>query len=239
MTSVLRCEGLDAGYGDTSVVRGFDFELEAGEVVALLGPNGAGKTTILLSLAGLLPSLGGSTWCRGHDVTTLGAAKVSRRGLVLVPDDRSLFTTLTVRENLSLARRRDGPSEGDVLAYFPQLRDRLRVPAGALSGGEQQMLAIGRALMQRPQVLLIDELSMGLAPIVVERLLPVLRQVATDTGAGVLFVEQHVGLALGTADRAVVLVHGRTVLTDSAASLLADPARLEQAYLSGLAADAS
>jgi branched-chain amino acid transport system ATP-binding protein len=165
-------------------------------------------------------------------VTGSSAAVRSRKGLVLVPDDRALFTTLTVRENLALAGRRGGPSEADVLDFFPGLRERLKVAAGMLSGGEQQMLAIGRALMQRPDVLLIDELSMGLAPMTVQRLMPVVARVARDTGACVVLVEQHVPLALGVADRALVLVHGRTAVTDTARNLLADPARLENAYLS-------
>jgi branched-chain amino acid transport system ATP-binding protein len=232
MTALLECRGLGAGYSGRPVVRDFDLTLEAGEVVAMLGPNGAGKTTVLLTLAGLIPPVGGTVLLSGEEVTGASAAVVSRKGLVLVPDDRSLFTTLSVRENLTLAGRRGGPDENEVLGYFPALRERLKVPAGMLSGGEQQMLAIGRALMQRPKVLLIDELSMGLAPMTVQRLLPVVARVARDTGACVVLVEQHVPLALGVADRAVVLVHGRTVVTDTADSLLADPGRLQDAYLS-------
>jgi branched-chain amino acid transport system ATP-binding protein len=231
MTSVLSCDGLDAGYGRTRVVRGFDLEVSAGEIVALLGPNGAGKTTLLLTMAGLLPKLGGCLRLDGEDMGAVGAATVARRGLVLVPDDRSLFTTLTVGENLALACRRGGPCVPDVLQYFPALSARLNLTAGQLSGGEQQMLAIGRAMLQRPKVLLIDELSMGLAPLVVEALLPIVRRLADQEQAGVVLVEQHVRLALAVADRAVVLVHGEMVLAGAASDLAANDARLEAAYL--------
>lgn len=167
MSTVLSCTALDAGYVGRPCVRGFDLELQVGEVLALLGPNGAGKTTTLMTLAGLLPCLGGEVCIDGHPVKPGHARSAVKAGLVLVPDDRSLFTTLTVEENLRLSvrARRGWRTERDtVLETFPQLADRLKVPAGALSGGEQQMLAIGRALVQHPKVLLIDELSMGLAP---------------------------------------------------------------------------
>jgi branched-chain amino acid transport system ATP-binding protein len=231
MTALLTCERLDAGYAGTAVVRGFDLEVHAGEVVALLGPNGAGKTTVLLTLAGLVPKLSGRVTIDGLDLGRASAAALARHGLVLVPDDRSLFTTLTVRENLALGHRRSGPSIDDIVDLFPGLAPRLHLAAGQLSGGEQQMLAIGRALMQQPKVLLIDELSMGLAPVIVEALLPIVQRVARDTRAGVVLVEQHVRLALGIADRAIVLVHGTTALTDDATALAGDVARLEHAYL--------
>ena len=230
--TALCCHDLDAGYaGGRPVLRGFGLSLEPGEVVALLGPNGAGKTTLLLTLSGLLPSLGGGVELRGRRLAAGQPREASRQGVVLVPDDRSLFTGLSTRDNLILAGRRRGSSLGAVLDYFPALTKRLNVAAGQLSGGEQQMLAIGRALMQEPKVLLIDELSMGLAPVIVEALLPVVRQVASDTGAAVLFVEQHVRMALEVADRAVVLAHGETVLEGAAAALAGDPETLERAYL--------
>jgi branched-chain amino acid transport system ATP-binding protein len=230
--NVLTCEGVDAGYTKgRPVVRAVDLELLPGEVVALLGPNGAGKTTLLLTLAGLLPGLAGSVTLDGHQVRAGRARAAARRGLVLVPDDRSLFTQLTVRDNLTLARRRHGSTVDQVLDHFPALAKRLKVPAGMLSGGEQQMLALGRALIQDPRVLLIDELSMGLAPVIVEELLPVVRRIADGTGTAVVLVEQHVRPALEVADRAVVLVHGETVLTGPAARLAADPGLLERAYL--------
>ena len=230
MTALLTCAGLEVGYAKgRPVVRGFDLTLARGEVAALLGPNGAGKTTLLLTLAGLLPSLGGSVGLDGQQVR--GARAAARSGLVLVPDDRSLFTQLTVRDNLTLARRRRGSTVDQVLDFFPALGKRLKLPAGMLSGGEQQMLALGRALIQDPRVLLIDELSMGLAPVIVEELLPIVRRIADGTGAAVVLVEQHVRLALEVADRAVVLVHGETVLSGPAATLAADPGLLERAYL--------
>jgi branched-chain amino acid transport system ATP-binding protein len=229
---LLTCEGVDAGYTKgRPVVRGFDLRLLSGEVTALLGPNGAGKTTLLTTLAGLLPRLGGTVALDGREVRGGRAREVARRGVVLVPDARSLFTQLTVRDNLTLARRRQGSTVDQVLDFFPALGKRLKVAAGLLSGGEQQMLALGRAMIQDPRVLLVDELSMGLAPVIVEGLLPVVRRIAEDTGAAVVLVEQHVRLALGVADRAVVLVHGETVLSDSAGRLAADPGLLERAYL--------
>ncbi|GAC52566.1 ABC transporter ATP-binding protein [Gordonia amicalis] len=234
MSPVLSCTGLDAGYNGRPCVRGFDLELGAGEVLALLGPNGAGKTTVLMSLAGLLPTLAGTVFVDGHQVKSGHARSAAKAGLVLVPDDRSLFTSLTVEENLRLSvrSRRSWPAERDsILETFPQLADRLKVPAGALSGGEQQMLAIGRALVQHPKVLLIDELSMGLAPVIVERLLPVVRAVADSTGAAVILVEQHVQLALEVADTAMVMRHGNQVLRGDAAELAATPDVIENAYM--------
>lgn len=234
--TLLECRGLDAGYArGKACVHGLDLSVEAGEIVALLGPNGAGKTTLLATLAGLLPRLGGEVNVADQSVRAGEARAAVRAGLVLVPDDRSLFKQLTTRQNLQLAIRRRGAARTEaidrVLDHFPALRARLKVAAGELSGGEQQMLAIGRALLQEPKVLLIDELSMGLAPIIVESILPVLREVADTDGAAVVLVEQHVRLALDVADRAVVLVHGEIALADSAAALASDIGRVEEAYL--------
>ncbi|MBV6756225.1 ABC transporter ATP-binding protein [Rhodococcus opacus] len=232
MTTVLECTDVAAGYSKgRPCVRDFNLSLAEGEVLSLLGPNGAGKTTLLLTLAGLLPSVGGEITIGGTAVKPGQARASSQAGLVLVPDDRALFTGLTVEENLKLAGRRSGPAVSDVIGYFPALGERIKVGAGMLSGGEQQMLAIGRALMQNPKVLLIDELSMGLAPVIVESLLPVIRRVADDKGAAVILVEQHVRLALEIADTAVVLAHGRDVLRGSAAELAAEPDKIERAYL--------
>ena len=149
---------------------------------------------------------------------------------MLVPDDRALFTTLTVEENLKAAQGKRKTTLDRAFELFPALVDRRKVTAGNLSGGEQQMLAVARALMQEPRVLLIDEMSMGLAPVIVEQLLPMVRQIADETNAVVVLVEQHVGLALEVADRALVLVHGEVSLDGPAAELLADPALLEAAY---------
>ena len=175
----------------------------------------------------------GTVSVAGRELKSGRAAAASRAGLVLVPDDRALFPSLSVRDNIRAAcRRRQDPSE-EVLELFPALRDRWKLRAGALSGGEQQMLAVARALVQKPRVLLVDEMSMGLAPLVVEHLLPVVRRIADDSGAVVVLVEQHVGLALEVADEAIVLVHGEVVLRGSAADLLRNPDALEDAYLGG------
>jgi branched-chain amino acid transport system ATP-binding protein len=230
--TALVCRALDAGYNGTKVVRRFDLSLEKGEILALLGPNGAGKTTVLLTLAGLLPRLGGQLELLGEPVPNANPVAVTRRGLVLVPDNRSLFRGLTCKENIELGRRRGGSvSIDDVLDFFPALRARLNLNAGDLSGGEQQMLAMARGLIQQPRVLLVDELSMGLAPIIVEHLLPVVHRVAKDTGTAVVLVEQHVQLALGIADHAIVLVHGDIALGAPAARLLDDVSIIEGAYL--------
>jgi branched-chain amino acid transport system ATP-binding protein len=212
---LFECHQLAAGYGRVNIVRPFDLAADAGAVVAILGPNGAGKTTLLSTMCGLLPRQGGAVRVAGRELKSGRAAAASRAGLVLVPDDRALFPSLSVRD------------------LFPALGDRWKLHAGALSGGEQQMLAVARALVQKPRVLLVDEMSMGLAPLVVEHLLPVVRRIADDTGAVVVLVEQHVGLALEVADEALVLVHGEVVLRGSAADLLRNPAVLEDAYLGG------
>jgi branched-chain amino acid transport system ATP-binding protein len=231
MTGQLSCSGLTAGYNGSPVVRGVSFDLAPSQVLALLGPNGAGKTTTLLALAGLLERSAGEVRVGGRPLAGGNPRLASREGIVLVPDDRALFTTLTVMENLRLASR-SRPRLDMVLDLFPRLRDRLTVDAGVLSGGEQQMLAIGRALVQDPHVLLIDELSMGLAPVIVQSLLPIIRRVADETGAAVVLVEQHVSLALAVADVAVVLAHGEEVLSGTAADLMARPELVEAAYLS-------
>ena len=234
--TVLQTRDLDAGYVKASpCVRGLDLGIGKGEVVALLGPNGAGKTTLLMTLAGLLPSLGGGVTLAGEDLPGGDPRSAVRRGMVLVPDDRALFRKLTTAQNLRLATRSRGRAQREavdgVLDLFPALRNRLKVDAGQLSGGEQQMLAIGRALLQDPKVLLIDELSMGLAPVIVESILPVLRDVAARRDTAVVLVEQHVRLALEVADRAVVLVHGQVRLEDDAAVLASDVSRIEAAYM--------
>jgi branched-chain amino acid transport system ATP-binding protein len=232
MTAVLTCGGLDAGYvPGRPVLRNVDISLEGGTVLALLGPNGAGKTTLLLTLAGLQPPLAGHIGLGGALVRPGSPRAAVKAGLVLVPDDRSLFKGLTVTENLKLASRRGGTTIEMIFDYFPDLKRRAKVAAGSLSGGEQQMLAIGRALMQDPKVLLVDELSMGLAPVIVESLLPVIRRVVDETGAACVMVEQHVMLALQIADTAMVLAHGDIALRGDAKELAADEARIERAYL--------
>ena len=232
MSAVLTCSGLDAGYvPGRPVLRNVDISLEKGTVLALLGPNGAGKTTLLLTIAGLQPPLAGHVGLGGAPVRPGSPRAAVKAGLVLVPDDRSLFKGLTVAENLRLASRRGTTTMDTIFDYFPDLKRRVKVAAGNLSGGEQQMLAIGRALMQDPKVLLVDELSMGLAPVIVESLLPVIRRVCDETGAACVMVEQHVMLALEIADTAIVLAHGDIALRGDAKELAADEARIERAYL--------
>nr|WP_236706046.1 MULTISPECIES: ABC transporter ATP-binding protein [Frankia] len=228
---MLDVRGLEAGYGAVRVVRSLDLTADSGTVLGVLGPNGSGKTTMMMTLAGLLPRLGGEVLVDGTPVPGGRPAAANRAGIVLVPDDRALFPDLDVRENLVVARRSGGYSLDDVVELFPSLGKRLSVAAGALSGGEQQMLAVARALVQKPRVLLIDEMSMGLAPVIVEGLLPVVRRIADETGAVVILVEQHVQLALEVADQAIVLVHGEVVRSGPAADLANDRAGLEAAYL--------
>jgi branched-chain amino acid transport system ATP-binding protein len=222
---------MNVGYNKLVVARGINLSVEPGQVTAILGPNGAGKTTLLLTLAGFLPPLGGVLEVAGQPVKRTSAQKMNSLGVVLVPDNRSLFTQLNPIENLRLGARKGSTTVAEVMDLFPSLSQRTRVKAGMLSGGEQQMLAVARSLVQGPKVLLIDEMSMGLAPVIVEQLVPIVRRVADDTGAAVILVEQHVRLALEVADRALVLVHGNLVLDDSAAALRANPTALEDAYL--------
>ncbi|MCC5953874.1 MAG: ABC transporter ATP-binding protein [Acidimicrobiia bacterium] len=236
MTRLLEIDDLSAGYGGVPVVRHLDLHVDAGEVVALLGPNGAGKTTTLLTVSGLLPSLAGSVTVLGGPPSTRRPQLVARRGVAHVPEARSLFTQLTVAENLRLGVRRGGDTSV-ALDYFPALGKLMDRRAGLLSGGEQQMLAVGRALAARPRLLMVDELSLGLAPVVVEQLLPVLRQVADDTGTGVLVVEQHVHLALEIADRAAILAHGELVAAGPADELAAEASVLERSYLGAATID--
>jgi branched-chain amino acid transport system ATP-binding protein len=229
--AVLKVTGLNAGYHDQPCVSSFEVSLEPGKVLALVGPNGAGKTTLLLTMAGLIPRLGGEIAVNGTALKNGNPRHASEHGLVLVPDDRALFTGLTTAENLEAARRRGGPAPRDMLELFPALERRWTVAAGNLSGGEQQMLAVARGLMRQPTILLIDELSMGLAPVVVEAVLPAVRTIADHHGAAVIVVEQHVQLALEIADDAMVLVHGQVAMQGPASDLAADPTALEAAYL--------
>ena len=223
---VLQVEGLSAGYGDLAAVRDLDLIVRAGEVVALLGPNGAGKSTTLLTLAGELPTLAGRVTYLGRNGNDPLHRRV-RQGLGFVPEERSVFHSLTVAANLRLGR---GPSDV-ALSLFPELRPLLRRRAALCSGGEQQILSLARALAARPRLLIVDELSLGLAPLVVGRLLDAIRLAADESGVGVLLVEQHVGRALEVADRAYVLNRGRVVLESSADDLLDDPGALERAYI--------
>src|SRR5215218_5574698 len=228
---LLHVDALDAGYLGSPVVRDLTLAVRAGEVVALLGPNGAGKTTTMSTIAGLLPCIGGSVKLDGEDVAGVPAHRLARRGVALVPEGRALFFGMTVREHLKLAETKGSLRRDQLIELLPELVKCLDRKAGVLSGGEQQMLAVGRALVSAPRMLLVDEMSLGLAPVIVERLLPVLRRVATDIGAGVLFVEQHVASALKVADRAYVLNHGRLVLDGTAQELRDRPDLLKSSYL--------
>ena len=236
--ALLSVAGLTVNYGHIEAVRGIDFALDAGRITTLVGANGAGKSTTLLSLSGLIPKQGGKVMFDGHDVSALPAHKLVGAGLVQVAEGRATLATLTVRENLELGAytRRDGAAAraGDlerVFARFPRLRERAAGLAGNLSGGEQQMLAIGRALMARPRVLLLDEPSMGLAPIVVQGIFRTLREINAG-GLTLFLVEQNVRQALKIAERAYVLETGRIVLQGSGRELLDEP-RVQQAYLGG------
>jgi branched-chain amino acid transport system ATP-binding protein len=231
--------GLSAGYRGVPVVRELGLEVRPGEVVALLGPNGAGKTTTLETVAGLNRPISGSVELSGEDVSGTPAHVLARRGLALVPEGRALFPGLTVREHLRLAVGRGGSRgarEDELLEMLPELGKCLGRKAGLLSGGEQQMLAVGRALVTRPRLLLVDEMSLGLAPVIVERLIPILRRAADELGTSVLFVEQHVALALEVADRAYVLTHGRIRLEGTATELRERRELLAASYLGETAA---
>ena len=235
--SLLKITNLNAGYGGIPVVRDLSIHVNPGEVVALLGPNGAGKTTTLLTISGLLKPIAGDIQLLGSSTTGDRPEKISRRGLAHVAEDRSLFFDLTVQENLRLGltgnRETRSKSQENALDMFPALRPLLSRRAGLLSGGEQQMLAMARGLASEPKMLLVDEMSLGLAPIIVERMLPIVRRIADDTGAGVLMVEQHVGLALAVADRGYVLAHGELTMEGSAQELRDNQSLLDASYRGG------
>ena len=232
---LLEISELSTGYNGVSVVRDLNLRVDEGEVVALLGPNGAGKTTTLLTASALNPILLGDIKVFGTSIKGRRPHLVARDGLAHVPEDRSLFFQLTVRENLRLKAKRGSTSLREALDYFPALEPLMDRRAGLLSGGEQQMLAVARALTVRPKLLMVDEMSLGLAPIIVERLLPVLREIASKSGTGILLVEQHVHLALEVADRAYVLSHGSLALEGTAAHLRENAHLLESSYLGGAA----
>ncbi|CAK0745849.1 branched chain amino acid/phenylalanine ABC transporter ATP binding subunit LivF [Gammaproteobacteria bacterium] len=233
--NLLEVRGLVVHYGGIRAVAGIDLTVAEGEVVCLIGANGAGKSTALRALAGLLPPTAGEVYLRGEPITHLPAHERVRRGLALVPEGRGVFPRLTVEENLLMggylitdhAILRAGLAHAYQL--FPRLEERATQKAGTLSGGEQQMLAIGRALMSRPKLLLLDEPSMGLAPLLVQRIFETLTNIAED-GVTLLLIEQNARLALATSHRGYVLEGGTITLGDRAEALLANP-QVKAAYL--------
>ena len=232
MTSLIEAKGLHCGYGRLTIVRDLDLTVEAGEVVCLLGANGAGKTTTLLTLAGALPKKAGSLEVLGAPVTGTRPYAVARRGLSMVPEGRGLFYRLTARQNIRLRRHRQSSIALDeVLEVFPALEKLLDRRVALLSGGEQQMVAMACAMTADPRVMLLDEVCLGLAPVIVEQVLPLVRRIAKEHSVGVLLVEQHVLAALTIADRGYVLDHGRIVAEGTAAQLRQDAERLEASYL--------
>ena len=232
---MLDVRGLRVSYGGINAVKGIDFTVGKGELVTLIGANGAGKTTTLKALAGLLRPAAGHIYYNGEDITARPAFELVRLGLALVPEGRGVFGRLTVEENLAMGAytRRDAAgiaADFDrVYGLLPRLAERRRQLGGTLSGGEQQMLAIGRAIMSRPRLLLLDEPSMGLAPLMVQKIFETIRTVAAE-GMTLLLVEQNARLALETCHRGYVMESGRISLAAAARQLLADP-RVRQAYL--------
>ena len=234
MSALLRLDGVEAGYGDLTAISEVSLEVRQGEAVALIGGNGAGKTTTLRAISGLLPVRAGRIELGGERLDGLGSAQIVARGIAHVPEGRQLFPTMTVRDNLELGgRAADRSRRGDafemVFALFPRLRERERQLAGTLSGGEQQMCAIGRGLMARPRLLLLDEPSLGLAPVMVKLIFETLQRV-NDAGTTIMLVEQNVPRALQLSHRGYVLENGRLVLEGTRAGLLASP-HVKQAYL--------
>jgi branched-chain amino acid transport system ATP-binding protein len=226
--SGLDVRGLEVQRAGFPVVTGVDLTVTPGRITVLLGPNGAGKTTLLEALSGRIPATAGTALLDGADVLRMSRRARAKRGLAHVEQGRTVFADLTVTENLLVAARHG--QIGPAFEMFPELRRRTDVPARALSGGEQQMLVLARAMLGRPSVLLIDEMSLGLAPVIVRRLLPAVRTLA-EQGAAVLLVEQYAPLALSVGFDAMVLFRGRIVLRDSAADLRRNSDRLHRAYL--------
>ncbi|MDQ5880997.1 MAG: branched-chain amino acid transport system ATP-binding protein, partial [Pseudomonadota bacterium] len=226
---------LRVAYGGIQAVRGITFHINPGEMVALIGANGAGKTSTLRALSRMLDAAGGSIRYQGKEINKLPPHHLVREGIALVPEGRGVFPRLTITENLSMGaftRNDKAVIESDlehVFGLFPRLKEREKQLAGTLSGGEQQMLAIGRALMSRPKLLLLDEPSMGLAPIMVQKIFEVIRTVASE-GMTILLIEQNAKLALETSQRGYVMESGEITLTDDAAALLHNP-KVREAYL--------
>lgn len=235
MSGILEITGLHSGYGDLEVLHGVDLSVPKGAIVSVVGANGAGKSTLLGTIAGVVRPTRGTIVVDGVDITGIAAHKVIGTGVALVPEGRKLFPFLTVEDNLRLgafhkaARSRARVTRDEVYDLFPRLAERRTQMAGSLSGGEQQMAAIGRGMMALPKVLMLDEPSLGLAPIVVEQMFGLIRNLA-DSGLTILLVEQNVADALELSSRASVLEQGLITMTGTGPALLADP-RLQSAYL--------
>lgn len=238
MTAALELRALSAGHAGVPAVRGLSLTVAAGEVTALLGANGAGKTTTLATAAGLLRPLGGEVLLDGRPLHGARADRIARAGLALVPDDRGVFGRLTVREHMRLGARGGAAQRlREACELFPALAPLADRRAGLLSGGEQQMLALARTVVGRPRVLMVDELSLGLAPRIAAEILATLRRLADTTGVAVLLVEQHVRMVLETADRAYVLRRGELALAGSADEVGRRRDMLEASYLGGSGED--
>ena len=236
MSTILKVDDINVYYGSIHAIKGISFEVNEGEIVTLIGANGAGKSTTLNTIACLLRSKTGHIDFMGQPLNHVPSHKVVSKGLALVPEGRRVFLQMTVQENLDMGAfsRKGGDIEGDmerVFEQFPRLKERRRQIAGTLSGGEQQMLAMGRALMSNPKLLMLDEPSMGLAPILVEHIFDIIKELH-KAGTTILLVEQNAQAALSVADRGYVLETGKIVTTGTGAELLASPA-IKKAYLGG------
>ena len=235
MGSVLKVDNINVYYGSIHAIKGISFEVNAGEIVTLIGANGAGKSSTLNTISGLLRSRTGSIEFMGEDFGKVPPHQIVSRGLALVPEGRRIFLQMTVQENLEMGAyvRKSGIREKmeKVYAYFPRLKERYKQVAGTLSGGEQQMLAMGRALMSDPKVIMLDEPSMGLAPILVEEIFTIIQHLH-ESGTTILLVEQNAQAALSVADRGYVLETGKILASGTGAELLVSPA-IKKAYLGG------
>jgi branched-chain amino acid transport system ATP-binding protein len=235
--ALLRLSGVTAFYGAIQALRGVDLEVNQGEIVALIGANGAGKSTLMMTICGTPRARDGRIDYNGEEITHLPTHEIMRRGLAQAPEGRRIFPRMTVHENLLMGAHGQKPAEAEeamaqVFALFPRLKERLAQRGGTLSGGEQQMLAIGRALMSRPRLLLLDEPSLGLAPLVVRQIFGAIRELNRATGLTVLLVEQNAYQALRLAHRGYVLVNGSITMAGGGAELLARP-EIRAAYLEG------
>lgn len=233
---VLKVTNLTASYGPINALNDVSIEINQGEIVTLIGSNGAGKSTLLMSIFGSPKPISGKIYAFGEDITSLETHNIASKGMAIVPEGRHIFPKMTVEDNLMMGaiKNKANTHQEDmekIFALFPILKERLFQRAGTLSGGEQQMLAIGRALMSHPKLLLLDEPSLGLAPLIVKDIFRILKQVAA-TGTTIFLVEQNAGQALKIAQRGYVIVNGRITMTDTSENLLADK-RLQEAYLGG------